>query len=411
MRISANIATGITSIRGYKTRSILTTLGVVFGVAAVIAMTSIGAGAREEMLSQIALLGVNNVRIQAKTLYGDDLRDSKRKNAKGLVIEDMDSLVEICPLVAAAAPIREINEQVALGSQEVEANVIATNPRFLDVTGFDVDMGRFVSDEDGLDFDRVCVLGKTVKRELFAYKPAVGERIKIGYDWYTVVGEMSRLAAAGRSTVISVRDMNRDVYIPLSTSMRRFPRRRSGTTDLTEINVRISARERVSEAANIINNILRRRHSEVDDYEIVIPEELLRQSQSTQRIFNIVMGCIAGISLVVGGIGIMNIMLATVTERTREIGLRRAVGAKKTDILGQFLVECVMISCTGGLIGIAFGTLLAYAITLYAKWTTIISPGAVVLAFGVSAAVGIIFGIYPASRAANLDPVVTLRYE
>jgi putative ABC transport system permease protein len=386
-------------------------LGVVFGVAAVISMTSIGAGAREEALRQIALLGVNSVRIEAKELKGEDLRDSKRKSAEGLTRDDMVGIREVCPLVAAAAPIREIEEQVSIGSRQVEANVIATDPEFLDVTGFKVSAGRFLAPGDNAKFDRVCVLGSTVKRDLFANRPAVGERLKIRHDWYTVVGEMDRLASAGKSTVISIRDMNKDVYVPVMTAMRRFPRKWNETTDLAEINVRVTEQERVTEAASIIRRILERRHMGVKDYEIVIPEELLRQSQRTQRIFNVVMGCIAGISLLVGGIGIMNIMLATVTERTREIGLRRAVGAKKVDILSQFLVECMIISCAGGVIGVGMGSLMAHLIMMYAKWSTIISPAAIVLAFGVSVAVGIVFGIYPASRAANLDPVVTLRYE
>ena len=374
-------------------------------------MTSIGAGAREEALRQIALLGVNSVRIEAKELKGEDLRDSKRKSAEGLTRDDMVGIREVCPLVAAAAPIREIEEQVSIGSRQVEANIVATDPEFLDVTGFKVSAGRFLAPGDNATFDRVCVLGSTVKRDLFANRPAVGERLKIRHDWYTVVGEMDRLASAGKSTVISIRDMNKDVYIPLMTAMRRFPRKWNETSDLAEINVRVTEQEGVTEAASIIKRILERRHMGVKDYEIVIPEELLRQSQRTQRIFNIVMGCIAGISLLVGGIGIMNIMLATVTERTREIGLRRAVGAKKLDILSQFLVECMIISCAGGVIGVGMGTLMAHLIMMYAKWSTIISPAAIALAFGVSVAVGIIFGIYPASRAANLDPVVTLRFE
>jgi putative ABC transport system permease protein len=254
----------------------------------------------------------------------------------------------------------------------------------------------------------VCVLGAGIKRDLFYFRDPLGARVKIGDDWFTVVGVMEHKLAGGAE--MAGNDMNQQIYIPLSTSLQRFTLD-PFESEIDRIVARVGEPERVREAANIIQTTLARRHSNAADYQISIPEELLRQRQQTQRIFNIVMGCIAGISLLVGGIGIMNIMLASVLERTREIGIRRAIGATRKDIMGQFLVEAALLSFLGGMIGIILGWSMSYVITLYAGWKTIVSIFSVILAFGVSATVGILFGFYPARQAALMDPIESLRYE
>jgi putative ABC transport system permease protein len=257
------------------------------------------------------------------------------------------------------------------------------------------------------------VIGADIKRDLFAFDDPLRAQIQIGKEWFTVVGVIEdKQISRGRANVIDIRNLNRDLYIPVTTAEQRFmPDPEEEQRGLSEIAIRVISSDKILEAANIVDSILKRRHNGVKDYELMIPEELLRQSQKTQRIFNIVMSAIAGISLLVGGIGIMNIMLANVTQRTREIGIRRAIGATQNDILGQFLIECLTISLLGGVVGIMVGVALGRLITFYAKWETIISMGAVILSFGVAGGTGVIFGIYPATKAAKLDPIEALRYQ
>jgi putative ABC transport system permease protein len=289
--------------------------------------------------------------------------------------------------------------------------VVATNDHYDDVTDFRAAQGRFLSELDVSDAKRVAVLGASVARDLFGFQSPLGRRIRIGGDEYTVVGLMeSKRVREGRATVIRVRDINRDVYIPIRTASARFPLARdAGAID--ELAIRVADADQVSSLAPLATRLIRQRHHGVDDFEVVVPAELLAQAQSTQRVFNVVMGSIAAISLLVGGIGIMNVMLTTVTERTREIGIRRAVGAPRRAILAQFLIETVLISAAGGLAGIALGFAMARGINLFAGWETALSPVATAGAFGVSALVGIVFGLYPARRAALMDPIGALRVE
>ena len=276
------------------------------------------------------------------------------------------------------------------------------------VMNYQPQQGSFFNYFDEIAARRVCVLGAGIKRDLFYFRDPLGERLKIGDDWFTVVGVMERKMSS--STEAAGNDMNQQIYIPLTASLQRFTLE-PFESEVDRIVARVNEPDRVREAANIVQTTLARRHNNAGDYQISIPEELLRQRQQTQRIFNIVMGCIAGISLLVGGIGIMNIMLASVLERTREIGIRRAIGATRKDIMGQFIFEAGLLSFIGGITGIVLGWSMTYIITLYAGWKTIVSIFSVLLAFGVSAAVGILFGFYPARQAARLDPIESLRYE
>ena len=386
-------------------------LGIIFGVAAVIAMLSIGAGAKKEALDQIKLLGMNNIIIRSDPIETEEDERGTVIEAKGLNMEDARSLNILNPLVEASVPQKEMADvRLTRKSEETAGTLIGTMPDLEKVLNLTPVMGNFFNYQDLHDARRVCVLGHQIKRQLFFYENAVGQQIKIGTLWFTVAGVIEPKPRSTGKGGVGDRDMNLDVYIPLSSLNHRFDID-PAEPEVDQIILNVSDETRIKEAANLARTLLDLRHNQMQDYRIVVPEELLRQSQRTQRIFNIVMGAIAGISLLVGGIGIMNIMLATILERTREIGIRRAVGATRQDILGQFLIEAILLSFSGGLLGILVGFLMTKAISSYAGWNTIVDLGSILLAFCVSASVGIVFGIYPARKAALLDPIESLRYE
>jgi len=411
MQYSENLQIGLRSVMVHKLRSLLTTLGIIFGVAAVIAMLSIGEGAKRAAVEQIKLLGTNNVRVKHRPLTGEMAEQAEAKLSPGLNYFDALYIRSNLDGMTAVAPMRFVEAAVLLGAREATARVIATNELYETVTNFHPQMGRFLTALDVADAKRVCVIGAEVRKQLFGYRDPLGHRLKIEDTWFTVVGVMeSKDLLDKKASVIKLRNINQDVYIPISTGLKRF-------TDpdrpefIDEIAIQVHDEGRVFSVSNVVKRMLQRMHNQVEDFEIIIPSELLAQSQRTQRVFNIVMGSIAAISLIVGGIGIMNIMLASVTERTKEIGVRRALGATQEDILGQFLNETVLISVTGGLIGIILGAIMAKVITWYAGWDTVISLFSVVISFGISGMVGIIFGIYPARKAAQMDPIAALRFE
>ena len=411
MNFEESFSVSLAGLSAHKLRSFLTMLGIIFGVAAVIAMLSIGAGAKQEALDQIKLLGRNNIIIRSYPIETEGDERGTVIEAKGLRMEDARSLNILNPLVEAAVPQKEITEvRVSRKSEETTGTLIGTIPDLQNVLNLTPVMGNFFSYQDVHDARRVCVLGHKIKRQIFYYEDAVGEQIKIGNLWFTVAGVMEPKPRSTGKGGVGDRDMNLDVYIPLSSLIHRFDID-PAEPEVDQIILKVSDEKRIKEAANLARALLHLRHNQMEDYRIIVPEDLLRQSQRTQRIFNIVMGAIAGISLLVGGIGIMNIMLATILERTREIGIRRAVGATRKDILGQFLIEAVLLSFVGGLIGILLGFLMTKIISTYANWKTIVDLGSILLAFCVSASVGIIFGIYPARKAALLDPIESLRYE
>jgi putative ABC transport system permease protein len=410
MQWSALVDMGLKGLLLRKIRSLLSTLGVVFGVAAVVSMMSIGEGARREAVEQIKLLGTNNIRIKRLPLTGERRGAAERRFSRGLTREDATLIQSSIPTLRGVAPLKVVDAEVRFGTRQAVAQVVGTNPDYAEVTNFHVLAGRFITPVDVADTKNVCVLGADVGRELFSHQDVLDAAIRIGDMWFTVIGVMeTKLIRSGRTAAIKVRNLNRDVYIPITTALARFPVGVPSAVD--EIAVRVGEAEELYPAVRTIQGLLRHWHRGVTDYEVVVPEELLAQAQRTQRIFNVVMGSIAGISLLVGGIGIMNIMLANVSERTREIGIRRAIGATKRDILGQFLIETVLVCLSGGMAGIILGFLIAKGITLYAGWETGFSPVSVVVAFVTSASVGLIFGLFPARRAAQLDPVQALRAE
>jgi len=400
-------------------------LGIIFGVGAVIAMLSIGEGAKQEALEQIQLMGMNNIIVEDVPVNEENRNEERTNFSQGLRWVDARAVRELNPLVETTVPVREMQQTVRYGKERMKATIVGTTPEFAHVLNFNAREGSFFNYQDVDGIRRVCALGGGIKRQLFLFRDPIGKQIKIGDQWFTVIGVLEEKSiTSSRKRGLPITDINQEVYIPITTSLKRFAEVGSKMTYVpgtgwkkqqeSEINrfiARVPNVSRIQEASNILKATMHRRHNNVEDFTITVPEALLRQSQQTQRIFNIVMGAIAGISLLVGGIGIMNIMLASVLERTREIGIRRATGATRKDILGQFMIESVILSFAGGLIGIFVGFALTRIIAMYADWRTIVSFQAIFLSFGVSVGIGIIFGVYPARRAARMDPIEALRYE
>jgi putative ABC transport system permease protein len=434
MWIWSAIRTGVAELLAHKLRSLLTMLGVIFGIASVIAMVSIGAGARREALEQIRLMGVNVIHINRRTLTGDEAREAQWESPQGLTYGDALAVKRLYSSARQVVPVCRVFGEVEAAGRGVAAKVYGTTPEYCSVSRLHVAAGRFFDKEHIVRQSHVCVIGSEVARAAFFTRDPVGRLLKIGDTELQVVGVMApRTVEAGRR-LFALRDVNQDIYVPISVAMDEFliyveqvvPADETSMRQvyalmrvrppleerpITQIIVQVGEEGETWEAARLARRILSRRHKKIPDYEIVIPAELLRQSQQTQRIFNIVMGAIASISLVVGGIGIMNIMLATVTQRAREIGIRRCVGASRQDIISQFLLECLVITTIGALQGVVLGIALADAISKYAGWRTIVSGQAVLLALVVAAATGLLFGIYPAVRAASIQPMEALRAE
>ena len=413
MNLAENITISAGGLQSHKLRSFLTMLGIIFGVAAVIAMLSIGEGAKQQALEQIQLMGIDNIIVRdTGVVGGDEDAEAQRSNfSRGMTLQDVASVAEVLTTAMAVAPQKEYTLEVTYGDLTIATTVLATTPDYRRIFSFNATSGAFITDLDIRERAQVCVLGSKIKQQLFYYVEAVGKKIRLGEEWFTVVGVMEdRAISAGTSSEVVNRDVNMDVYVPLSSAHSRFTMPVMASP-VDQITIRVEDSETIAESAVVLNNLMLRRHNGVQDFRLIIPEELLRQSQETQRIWGIVMGAIAGISLLVGGIGIMNIMLATVLERTKEIGIRRAVGATRRDITLQFLVESIFLAFLGGIIGIIVGFSLTKIISMYAGWATIMSGYAVALSFGVSAGVGIVFGFYPALKAARLDPIESLRYE
>jgi len=387
-------------------------MGIVFGVGAVISMMSIGEGAKQEAIEQVKLLGTNNIRVKQLELTGDRKDEAAQSFSRGLTYDDAMLLRRRLSPGMLVAPVKFVDSDVRKGARQGVAKVVGTTPQYAEITSFDVSDGRFLTDLDLRDYKRVAVIGSEVADELFGFQDPVGQSVRIGQNDFSVVGVMEAKAIreGEGATVIKVRNINKDVYIPVTSAIRRF----SWADDpfrVAEIAVRVPESDDLYPTSAAITDLLLQAHNDAVDFEVMVPEELLAQARRTQRLFTIVMGSIAGIALLVGGIGIMNIMLANVSERTREIGIRRAIGATRRDILFQFLIETVMICLIGGALGIGFGFGLAAVITAYAKWKTAFSMSSVIIAVGTSVTIGLIFGLFPARRAADLDPVQALRFE
>lgn len=433
MGIFDAIQTGLSELLSHKMRSMLTMLGVIFGVAAVIAMVSIGEGAKQEAIEQIKKMGIDMVHVKRVMIDGELLEKAQERSPYGLKMSDVASIQNVCDFVKDVVPVREVFADVKAGETPVAVKIVGTTPAYGTVTRSGLSRGRFLNDKDMSERRPVCVLGAAAKRELFGFDDALGKSVKVSKRLFRVVGIMEPKEVGSAKAFSALRDLNSDVYIPITISttdykiasqqvvpadpakLRQLQRSlRSAispaNSPITEIIIRVESDNATVPTASVLRSILQRQHHEIRDYEIIIPAELLRQSQQTQKIFNIVMATIASISLLVGGIGIMNIMLATVTQRTREIGVRRCIGATRWDIIRQFMLEALVITCVGGLIGVALGVGGASAISVFAGWRTVVSMQAIIVSFGVSGLVGVVFGIYPAARAAMVDPIEALRY-
>ena len=393
---------GVRSLKLHKLRSSLSILGVVFGVAAVVAMSSVGEGARRETLAQIASLGIDTVTVRPRPA------EPGERTPAALPAATADSIGRVVPAVRAVAPLRVAELPAEAAGRTAAVTAIGTTPAYRDATRLELAAGRFLADLDVTDRKRVAVLGAAAARALFPLGSAVGETVRLGGDWFQVVGVLEgRASPRGRGAAIRGRDLNHSVLVPLG-ALDRGTDRRPDSVD--EVVFRVATPEAVVPGAGVALALVRR-ETGGEPIEVIVPREILRQRERTQRVFNVVTGAVAAISLLVGGIGIMNIMLASVAERTREVGVRRALGARRRDVAAQFLVESSLLTVAGGLLGSVLGLVGSALIQVFAGWPTAVHPLMLAAALVVALAVGIGFGFYPAWHAAGLDPVEALRQE
>jgi putative ABC transport system permease protein len=411
MNIRESLAQSLDNLAKRKLRALLTMLGIIFGVGAVIAMLSIGAGAEDQALQVIRQMGLRNILIEGKEYAVEDLRKVREKSL-GLSRRDLQALLAVTPNVVRGAGRKTVKAYQVFSEQgKVESRVVAVDAAYLRLKNLTLLDGAFFDGQDEAAYAQVCVLGAAAKQSLFGFENAIGRQLKINNVWFGVTGVIAdQTLGKDEFEGIKLQNTNNDIYIPLTTALKKIEFKPM-ESELDGIALEVADERRTQSTALVISQMLDKLHNGESDYSLVIPEQLLRQSQHTQRIFNIVMGCIAGISLLVGGIGIMNIMLANVLERTKEIGVRRAIGARRSDIRLQFLIEAITISALGGTLGIGLGFAIAKLVVYFAGWSTIITPWSVALAFGVSTTVGILFGSYPAEQASRLSPIEALRYE
>src|SRR5690349_6245579 len=440
----------VVAVAHNKLRAGLTSLGILFGVASVIAMLAIGKGAEQEILEQMKLLGSNNILItplvEQKEGNADKEKDEKQKKkfTPGLTYADAEAIRTIVPNVETTTGEIVLNTTITREGHRRSGKLVGVDTTYFRLNNLELSSGSEWT-LDQVQYGRpVAIIGDGVRGRFFTKEEAVGQPIKVGGTWVTVVGVLRpRAVSAENSQRLGIRDANMDVYVPIHTTLTRFRNRakvtqqdieaasrpvvvttadqpqedeetrleRTNRNQLDRIIVRVGDSRYVPAVADVVRRMLERRHNTVVDFEITVPELLLKQEQRTKTIFNVVLGAIASISLIVGGIGIMNIMLASILERIKEIGVRRALGATQKNILAQFLTEAVMISVAGGVAGIILGVVFAAGIERIAHISTIVSWLSVVLAFGVSVAVGLVFGFVPATNAAKQDPIVCLRYE
>jgi len=435
-RLIANLTIAFEAVLSNRVRSILTGLGIIFGVAAVIAMLAIGNGAQKEIIDQIKLVGLNNIVIKSvieqteeQVSADDPFIKEKNKYSPGLSLKDKNAIAKILPNIQAISP--EIVKDTYIINKGIRrsAKLVGVEPPYFKLFNFELEEGTMFNDQNLIHGMPVCIIGKSIKAKFFPSENPIGKKLKCGNQWLTVMGVLEqRIISKNSIKRLGIRDYNMDVYVPLKTVLIRYENRdmitksmikkaykeKTTTTNYHQLDrlvLQVAETEKLSATADIIARMLSRKHFDMVDYEIEIPELLLKQQQRTNDVFNYVLGAIAGISLLVGGIGIMNIMLASVLERIKEIGLRLSIGAKKTDIVFQFMFEAIMISATGGIIGIFTGILMAYGVNAFADIPTIISFGSIVISFGVATLIGLIFGIAPARKAAQQNPITSLRYE
>ncbi|MEM9820762.1 MAG: ABC transporter permease [Bacteroidota bacterium] len=439
-RVIFNFILALEGVFSNKLRAFLTALGIIFGVAAVIAMLAIGNGAKQSILEQMKLIGTNNIVIKSVVPTGEEEEVSanagqggQRPWSPGLTIEDVQSIQQIVPTIEALSPEIVLSTPIIQSGKLIRAKCVGATNAFFQLNNLRLGKGRYFHQLHMEGGKPVCIIGKTIQNKFFNEEDPIGKKIKCGKTWLTIIGVLEKRIASKESlSNLGIRDYNSDVYVPISTALLRFKNRAYvSSADLADesdfddeestgivvenyhqldrLVLRVKDSGTLQSSADLVGRMLKRRHQEVIDYEIEVPELLLQQQQKTQETFNLVLAVIAGISLLVGGIGIMNIMLASVLERIKEIGVRRSLGAHRQDIVFQFLFEAVFISLIGGIIGIFLGISAAEAIASSADIPTIVSSWSIVLSFGVAASVGLIFGLFPARKAALQDPIKALR--
>ncbi len=406
-----SVRVALSNLSRRKLRAFLTMLGMIFGVGAVIAMLSIGAGAERESLRIIENFGIRNIIIQAKEFKQEELKQI-RTESLGVSLRDVEALEAVLqpkPSISAKRVVKTF--QVISEKGRSDSRVLGVSSSYPAIHNLKLLHGSFFMPFDEDAANQVCVLGITAKQKLFGFGDVIGKRLKVNDQWLTVIGVLADANVEKQEFEgVKIQNPNNDIYVPITTSIKKFEKD-TLENELNEVVVQSTPDANLKEQAAAISNLMSTMHRFVDDYSLVVPEKLLEQNQKTQGIFNIVMGAIASISLLVGGIGIMNIMLASVLERTTEIGLRRAIGATKRDIRLQFIAEALGLSLAGGVLGIGLGFGISKAVAAYSGWSTIITAMSIGLSFGVSSLVGLVFGIYPAIQASNLDPIECLRYE
>ena len=444
-RYSYNVQIAIEAIIANKVKSLLTALGIIFGVAAVISMLAIGNGAEQEILEQIKMVGVNNIIItpilqadqasandpKSSGTEGNQLAGGKKKFSKGLTLLDASSIKEIIPTVQEVCPIITFNYTAILNDISSQVKLDGTDNTYFRLFDIKIESGTLFHEQHTKEGYPVCIIGYNIKNVFFNQENPIGKYIKCGQNWLQIIGVIEKRSFVGSGAgTASISGTDNSIIIPVKTMLLRFRNRAlirgdqvklvssgretpstkaENINQLDQIIVRVKETQQLTATAKVVGNMLMRKHNDIRDFDVSIPELLLKQQQKTKKIFNIVLGAIAGISLIVGGIGIMNIMLASVMERIREIGTRQAIGASRKDIVFQFLSESTLISLAGGIIGIILGVILSKVIQTALDIKTIISFFSIIISFGVSVFIGITFGYLPAKQAADKDPVESLR--
>jgi putative ABC transport system permease protein len=405
---------GLQNLLVHRLRSLLTMLGMIFGVAAVVSMLSIGAGARQKVMALIEQMGVRNLIVEAKETTEWQAHQKMRKISPGLTFQDYRVIRDDVNDIVASTPRKRMTPTKTIPKAQEDTPVVyGVDPTYVDIASLHVLEGKFFDQNDERRGAPVCVLGAAAKSSLFGASDPIDQYVKVNEQWFRVIGVASpQLSSQTEVAGVPPQDLNNIIYVPLNAAIFRLEDSYSDVRDeIDGIYLHLREDADMPAIAQVVRAVLDSSHHAAGDFSVIVPAQLLAEQQRTERLFNVVMVAIASISLLVGGIGIMNIMLASILERTREIGVRRAVGARRADIVRQFVVEATMISFVGGSLGIVFGFAMSRLIAWLAGWSTIVTASSILLAFVVSITVGLVFGIYPAAKAARLDPVEAIRYE